>query len=126
VNVGRRNALGWAIVKGYTVTDGVAFSIKFLDHIHGKWVRRKCCRIVDGVRFPLSFRSFIEWGESFSGVSQPLQFIHGPLRLDKVARQFVSGKTFEIRYVEDRLVNWHDKCGGERSGNGGEQLYVVE
>jgi hypothetical protein len=91
-------------------TDGITSLIKSLDHLHGKWVRRECYRIVNGVCFPLSFRIFIERGESCNVVA-PLHLIHNPLGHNIVVRQFISGNTFEIRYVEDRLVR-HDGRGG--------------
>jgi predicted nucleotidyltransferase component of viral defense system len=93
------------------VTDGVASLIKFIDHFHGKHsVLRQCCRIIDGVRLPLSFRIFIERSESRVGMS-PLHFIHNSLGQNIVVRQFIRGNTFEIRYVEDRLVSHmrHDR-----------------
>jgi hypothetical protein len=92
-------------------TDGVAFLIKSLDHLLGKWVRRECCRIIDGVCIPLSLCIFIERGESCVGMSPLLYFIHGPLGHKIVVRQFISGNTFEIRYVIVRLMN-HDRRGG--------------
>ena len=110
------NALGYAVLKGYGTTDGVASSIESLDHLHGKWVWRECCRIVNGVCFPLSFRNFIERGESFD-VGPPLQFIHGPLGHNIVIRQFINGNTIKIWYVEGRLVR-HDRCGCERLATG--------